>query len=376
MPKSSKKPTLPEVLDVLEKIYGQPASTGVDEDPLIDHLLVAVLSPHCGESKSRQAVRAASEAFLDFNDLRVSPLAQIEAVLEPFVAAEQRRQAAYDLRMALQDVYDSTHGLDLEPLRDRTPEAQRKFCKHLPNIHGGAAALVFQIALGDGTLAMGPSEEHLLTRLGMLPRAANRARQRAALERQIKAPERRRFTWLTGAGAHLYEKDFDPKHPFCDLLVRAKAKELVVREQERKREEVRLKAEEKKRQQEEERARKAAERERQRKAREDVKRQREQERARKKAEALEKKRAKEQARKDEIAARKKAAEEQRLALKKKAAEKKAAAAKKAAEAKAAKKKAAAKKKTAARKKAPAKPAKAAKAAKRPARRTAAGRKHR
>lgn len=403
MAKSARKPSLVEVLAVLESQFGAPASTGVDEDPLLDHLLVAVLAPHTTEAKARQAVRAASEAFLDFNDLRVSPLAQIEAVIEPFVTAERRRQAAYDLRMALQDVYDSTHGLDLEPLRDRTPEAQRKFCKHLPAIHGGAAALIYQIALGDGTLAFGPGEEHLLTRFGLLPRAANRARQRAALERQIKPAERRRFAWLAGAGAHLYERDFDPAHPFCQLLVRAKAKELVIREQERKREEARRKAEEKKRLQDEERARKAAERERVRREREEVRRQRDAERDRKKAEVVAARRAKEQAHKDAVAARQKAAQEARALARKQAQERKAAERKKAAEKRAAEKKAnekkvaeqkaadkkaadkkAAEQKAADRKaaeaKAPARKAAAKKpasrAAKRPAQRAPAGRRHR
>ncbi|MCB9825096.1 MAG: hypothetical protein H6805_04625 [Planctomycetes bacterium] len=352
-----KKPTLAEALDVLEGIFGAPPQPERIEDPLLDHLLVAVLTPHMGQPAARDALRALSGAFLDLNELRVCGLAEIEPFLSA-VPAASRRQAAWDLRMALQDVYDGTHGLDLEPLRGRAPEDMRKFLKTLPNIHGGAAALLFQAAAGDDVLAFGTLEEHLLTRLGMLPRASSRDRVRAALERQVKAKDRRRFAWLCGAAAHLYEVDFDPKHPFCDLLVRVNAKELAVREAERKREEARRLAEEKKRLAEEEKQRKAEERERAKAERE-----------RARLEAAAKRKAAAEAK----AAAKKAAEEKKRADAKAAAEAKKAAAKAAVEAKKAAAKAAAEAKKAA-EKAKREAAKKAAAAKKEAAKKAAAKK--
>ena len=352
-----KKPTLAEALDVLEGIFGAPPQPERIEDPLLDHLLVAVLTPHMGQPAARDALRALSGAFLDLNELRVCGLAEIEPFLSA-VPAASRRQAAWDLRMALQDVYDGTHGLDLEPLRGRAPEDMRKFLKTLPNIHGGAAALLFQAAAGDDVLAFGTLEEHLLTRLGMLPRASSRDRVRAALERQVKAKDRRRFAWLCGAAAHLYEVDFDPKHPFCDLLVRVNAKELAVREAERKREEARRLAEEKKRLAEEEKQRKAEERERAKVERE-----------RARLEAAAKRKAAAEAK----AAAKKAAEEKKRADAKAAAEAKKAAAKAAVEAKKAAAKAAAEAKKAA-EKAKREAAKKAAAAKKEAAKKAAAKK--
>jgi hypothetical protein len=245
---ASKKPTLDEVLEVLDEIHGAPVHSERLEDPLLDHLLVGVLSRIVGPSKAREAIRAVSEAFLDFNEARVSPLSELQQVLSPYVPEEKLRTAAWDLRMTLQDVYDGTHGLDLEPLRGRDPEDQRAFLKRLPDTPGGPAALVFQLALGDKHLALGPLESHLLERLGMLPRSSNPSRVRSAMEKLIKPADRLRFAWVTGASAHLFEKgDLDPEHPFCKLLVAVKAKELVVRELERKREEARRKAEEKRR---------------------------------------------------------------------------------------------------------------------------------
>ena len=335
-----------------------------------------------GRAHRGKVVGEFAERFLDFNDLRVSGLVEIEGFFKSLPKPE-RRTLAWELRMALQDVFDGTHGLDLEPLRARTPADQRGFLKHLPNIPGGPAALIFQIALGDDQLAFGPLEEHLMGRLGMLPRSQTRERQRLAVARTIPAAERMKFAWLFGSGAKLFEEDFDPKHPFCKLLVSINARELVIREQERKREEARLAAEAKRLAKEEEQRRKAEERERlkaereaEKKARAEARKKAAEDRkkaaiakkkaaiAKKKAAIAKKKAA--LAKKQAAAAKKKAAQAKKAALaKKKAAlaKKRAAAAKKKAKTKSgAKKKAPAKKRSAAKKPSSKKPASKRKAA--------------
>ena len=274
------------MLKILEKLTGKPAFADNPDDPLIDHLMVCVLATHMEPKQAREAVRALSGGALDFNEIRVSPLYEIEKIIKPHVPKDVLRIAANDVRMSLQDVWDNSHGLDLEPIRGRLPEDQRQFVPKLPNIPGGPAAVIYQLAIGEKQLAFGPREEHLLRRLGMLPRATTPERIRKAVERQVKPADRMRFTWLMGFGAHLYEDDIDPKHPFCKLLIRVNAKELIVREQERKREEARRKAEEKRLQQEEEKRRRAEERERKRQEREEAKRQRALEIKRRKEEAI------------------------------------------------------------------------------------------
>ena len=130
--KASKKPSITEVLNIFEKLFGEPPLLDGSDDPLLDHLLVAVLTEYAGLEGAKRIVRSLSEDFLDFNDVRVSPLFELEAVLEPHVGADRRREAASHLRMTLQDVWDGSHGQDLEPLRDAPPEEQRAFLKHLP----------------------------------------------------------------------------------------------------------------------------------------------------------------------------------------------------------------------------------------------------
>lgn len=242
---TGKKPSLEDALEVLADLAGTPVHLEHPDDPLLDHLLVGVLAQHTTAAKAKEALRALSAAYLDLNELRVSGKGEIEKALAELVPAERLTQASWDLRMALQDVYDATHGLDLEPLRGRDPEDLKHFATRLPNTAGGPAALVFQLAVGEKHLALGPLESRLLDRLGFLPRAATPQRVRLAVERLIKPADRARFAWVTGATSRLFERDFDPAHPFCKLLVECRAKELVEREKAAKAEEVRRKAEEK-----------------------------------------------------------------------------------------------------------------------------------
>ena len=119
---AARKPTLEKVLQVLEGLFGLPVWAERIEDPLIDHLLVGVLATEVEPEQARAGVRAMSSVFLDMNEARSSPLAELEQVLAPHVPEDRRRPVCSIVRMALQDVWDGTHGLDLEPLRGRDPE--------------------------------------------------------------------------------------------------------------------------------------------------------------------------------------------------------------------------------------------------------------
>ncbi len=295
------KPTINEILKLLAPLHGEPALAARPDDPLVDHLMVMVLGLYTTPEDARAAVRSLFDGGLDFNEIRVSGLFDIETLIKSYVPKDVLREAAYAVRMALQDVWDNSHGLDLEPIRGRTPEDARGFLKHLPNIPGGPAALVFQLASGDKYLALGPREQHFMDRVGILPRAKTPDRIRKAVERKVKPADRARFTWVIGASAHLCEteEDFDPKHPVGKLLLRIGAKELKVREQERKR-----------REKEDERLRKIEEKER-------IKREREEERLRKKEEAARQKRLAAERREAAIAKKKAAAKKKAEMLKKK-----------------------------------------------------------
>ena len=54
MTAQKKKPSLAEVLTVLKKVHGSPVQPERLDDPLIDHLMVAVLAVHIGAEQARE----------------------------------------------------------------------------------------------------------------------------------------------------------------------------------------------------------------------------------------------------------------------------------------------------------------------------------
>jgi len=181
----AKRLRFPEVLSLLEKAYGKPRTADHPEAPLLDHLLIGVLTLWVDRERAVRALRALAESFLDLNEARVSPIAELTNVLHPFLGSKAE-EAAVGLRTALQDVYDGTHGLDLEPLRGREPDDLRKFVRGFSHTQGGPAAAVFQLALGNDRLALMPSEHRVLDRLRVLPQVATPNRVRVVLEKTRK----------------------------------------------------------------------------------------------------------------------------------------------------------------------------------------------
>jgi endonuclease III len=251
----AKRLKLGEALDALEKAYGKPRTAEHPDAPLLDHLLVGVLTAWVDRDRAVRALRALSESFLDLNEARVSPLAELQNVLHPFLGTKSE-EAAEALRVALQDVYDGTHGLDLEPLRGREPEDLKKFLRDLPHMMGGPASAVFQLALGEDHLAMMVAVVRVLDRLRLLPHSATPHRVRLALEKQVKPPERLAFAW--GLGSHAAALCF-AKEPACErcmLLAHCSFGETEVKRRaiERKKDEARRAAEDKRRKIAEEKA--------------------------------------------------------------------------------------------------------------------------
>ena len=255
----AKRLKLAEALDALEKAYGKPRTAEHPEAPLLDHLLVGVLTAWVDRERAVRALRAVSESFLDLNEARVSPIAELDGVLRPFLGTKSE-EAAHAVRIALQDVYDGTHGLDLEPLRGREPDDLKKFLKELPHTMGGPAGAIFQLALGDTHLGLMAAEARVLERLKLLPQSATPQKVRQALEKQVRPADRLKFAWGLVAHAHAVCAAKDPRCEACPLLANCPFGEAEVkrREVERKKEEARLAVEEKKRKLAEEKAAKEA----------------------------------------------------------------------------------------------------------------------
>ncbi|QDU67956.1 hypothetical protein [Engelhardtia mirabilis] len=327
---------------------------------LLEHGMYMVLLEHLTPTQAEASVRSLRSTYVDWNELRVSQVQEIAQSIKTssrktgFELLNELRAPAMAVKEYLQDVFQETHGLDLEFLRDDVAEGAKKLSEF--KVLGLARGSYLLWLAGEGKVPLHLGLIKFLEKLDLGPKTSSVKKAHEAFDPLV--PKGRELA-LTIALHDILERWNDEENPPF-LTIAALRSTAFGKKAATDFENARAKAEAA-RQREDERLRKEEERVR-----------KEEERARKKAEAVASKRAsadaKAKARTADLA--KKAAERVakiKDAERKKVEAKKAADAKKAAEAKQkaaeAKKQAAeAKKQAAAAKKAAAKPA-ASKAAK-------------
>ncbi len=356
---------------LLAKIEPQhPLPEALPDVNLVQQGLYFALRRRIGADASKSALRKLIEAYPDWNELRVSQAQEINGVLQ---LGPKGIAVAREVREYLQEVFQRSHGMSLEFLRD-DPQSTQRFVSILPYMGMAMTHHLLYLA-SNGELPVTPALVRVLDRLGIMSRTASIKKARASIEPLIPDGKTLEFAYKFGEIATRW---CDARKPICHQCVlvddckfgKKAFRDWKVQqerlEQQRAREAARLAVLAKK---EEERLRREAERQRKKAEFESARRAKEAERlaavaARKQA-ADNARVAKEQARieaqkqREAEAARKKAEEaarKQAAAKKKLEEQKKAAAAKKKAAAAAKKKSAAAAKKKPAPKKKPAKKA--------------------
>ena len=390
----SKKNDLISRLIAEVKLRHPVPSSGMEGVNLLEQGAVLVLMRHMTQNQAEQSVKSLKAAYEDWNEIRVAQSQEIAKALRTssrkkgVALLRDRREVAMALKEYLQDVFQQTHHLDLEELREDEQTAGKAAASLKVLGFPGAAFLMYVAA--DGQVPVHLPLVRLMDRLDLIGRTTSLKKARASIEPLIPKGQELAFTLAFHEILERWEDEDEPIYMTVKSLREtpygmktAKERETAIaraeaaarREEERirkeeERERKKQEAEAKKRARELERKRKAEEKKlAEAKAKAAAAEKKKQEAAKKREEAAKKKAA------EKAAAAKKKADERAAAAKKKAAEKAAAAKKKAAAAKkkaaekaaAAKKKAAeaAKKKAAARKKAAKKPAAKKKAAKKP-----------
>lgn len=371
--------------------------------PLADATLLEqgayiVLVRHLSEANAEATVKAIREGFQDWNEVRVAQSQEISQYIKTTSRKKgtellnELKPVADALREYLQDVFQETHHLDLEELREDEAVAG-KVVTSLKVLGVTGAGYVMWVALG-GKVPVHVPLVRMLDRLGVVTRSSSLKKARELIEPLVPKGQELAFTIAVHEVIDRWDDEAAPIYESVPVLQQTAVGKKALKERQaaiaraevqRKRDEERQRKEDEKNRREAEREAKRLEAEAQKRAKEDEKRrakeaveaERKAEAERKVAEAKKAAEAKKQAELKEKAAAQKAKEAERkaaaaakVAAAKKAAADKVAAKKKAdAERIAAKKKAEAEKaaeKVAAKKKADAEKAAAKAAAKKKA----------
>jgi endonuclease III len=185
-------------------------------EPLAEHNIVeqglyAILLRRLSPGDAKDTLTRLRAAYEDWNELRISQAQEINGFLS---LGSKGIRVAGDIREYLQEVFQRSHGLDLEFLKD-DPQSTQRFVSILPFIGMGTAHYLLWIA-ANKELPVTPALMRVLDRVGLVSRTASPKKARAAIEPVV--PQGRELEFACKFG-EIASRWCDARKPSCHLCV-------------------------------------------------------------------------------------------------------------------------------------------------------------
>ena len=201
---------------LLEKIQlRHPVPEEIQGYSLMHQGLYAILRRQLEPAASIKVIDLLKEAYADWNELRVAQAQEIAAHLKPAQLGARAIPVARDVREYLQEVFQRSHGLDLEFLRD-DPVSSARFVSILPFIGTATASYLLWIA-SEKELPVTPTLVRVLDRIGLVTRQGGSMKKARALSEPL-VPEGGELSFVVKFGevASLW---CDARKPACHACV-------------------------------------------------------------------------------------------------------------------------------------------------------------
>ncbi|MEO6710531.1 MAG: hypothetical protein ABIP42_13200, partial [Planctomycetota bacterium] len=201
---------------LLEKIQlRHPIPDPLEGYSLMHQGLYAILRRQLEPAPSLKVIALLKDAYVDWNELRVSQAQEIAVHLKPAHLGDKVIPVARDVREYLQEVFQRSHGLDLEFLRD-DPVASARFISILPFIGTATASYLMWIASGQ-ELPVTPTLVRVLDRIGVMSRQGGSMKKaRTAIEPLVPDDDGLGFVVKFGEVASRW---CHPRTPICHACV-------------------------------------------------------------------------------------------------------------------------------------------------------------
>jgi endonuclease III len=202
--------------DLTAKLLGKiPAQYPIPEPlegaSLVEQGLYAVLLRRLTPNEAADTLARLRRAYSDWNELRVS---QAQEINEHLALGPKGIAVCHDVREYLQEVFQRSHGMDLEFLREDAQATQR-FVSILPFIGMGGAHYLLWIA-GNRELPVTPALVRVLDRIGLISRTASVKKARTSIEPLV--PDGRALEFAVKLG-EIASRWCDARKPACHLCV-------------------------------------------------------------------------------------------------------------------------------------------------------------
>lgn len=205
------------VQKLLKKVSPRaPLPKPLKDGPLLDQGMLCILVRHMSQEKAEGVLEKLRKAFPDWNEMRV---AQTQEIAAQIVLGDRRGlreevapmlSAARDAREYLQEVYQKTHGFDLEFLKD-DPAVASKLVTQMPFLGLSGGSFLLWLATGK-QLPVHGALVRVLDRLGLISRTASIKKARDIIEPLV--PEGEDLLFVSAFG-EVADRWCLPTKPIC-----------------------------------------------------------------------------------------------------------------------------------------------------------------
>lgn len=212
---SKKSEQITRILGLIHPPQGvpQPPESGT----LLERGLMLVLQKQMPAQRAVAAVETLRKEYVDWNEARVAQSQELAAHLAPRSASRSPERlaklipAARDIRAYLQEVFQRTHGLDLEFIRT-DPAAGAKVLAQIPMLGNYLGSVLLWIAEnGEQPVTLG--HIRVLDRLRLITRTSSIKKAREAVAPLVPKPEDAlRFSVAFG---YIADAWCDSRKPIC-----------------------------------------------------------------------------------------------------------------------------------------------------------------
>lgn len=193
-PQKDVKKKLTRVVRALEEKYG-PHIYPEEGQSLLEQIVFAILAAKNPVTNARKAIRDFREDYVDWNEVRVGTIRQIEETLEK-ARIEPTGAVAERIKVVLQQTFDEVCRMSLDALRTDGPEKARKTVAKLVGLDAHEQQYLLVGAGIEEAPPLDPATDRIGLRLGIFAPEDAPAKRRKLLEQHVAATDALRFHHL------------------------------------------------------------------------------------------------------------------------------------------------------------------------------------
>ena len=213
MATQSKTQFLTDIHAHLKRRYKPKSDASAGKLTVLEAVVYGICHEDTTREQANQALSRFKDQFFDWNEVRVSPIAEIQETLADIPDAQDRAQR---IRRFLRQLFEKTYSFNLEALTKKPlKEALKVLTAYEAFSSDYVTATVIQQALGGHAIPVDSCTRGALERLGIIE--PDLAALRSILERAIPKNRGVEFSELLEELAHDTCVAGDPDCPRCEL---------------------------------------------------------------------------------------------------------------------------------------------------------------